>query len=239
LQVVAPDEVRHNFNFEGQSEPALKLLSRVRQLIEWHLDAISAHQVRHEIVSGKMPSVVLRELMLLQPGLRIRDGGRYLIDAFDDSALWHYVWNWQHAKNSEIWDTQFNIWTIGALLSRGVSLPWTAEYCESEYARIQPLIADEIAAEREVEKQARSFEVLRDRIRSLAGEPTCIQALWDGDSRGWFINLGVVMREGVAFKEHHLAVISLGNDARLFNGQVPPWPESIEAQELVSCSVNS
>jgi hypothetical protein len=74
-----------------------------------------------------------------------------------------------------------------------------------------PLDADELTAE----------------IEALPHEPVAIEAVWDGDSEGWMVRLLAVTIEPRI--EHHLATVQHGTDIRLFNGEVPPWPEALEA----------
>ena len=62
-----------------------------------------------------------------------------------------------------------------------------------------------------------------------------VEAIWDGDTHGWFVLLvAIVDRPGRfhdRFDEMPLALIRRGGDIRLFNGRVPPWPEAQEATE--------
>jgi hypothetical protein len=62
--------------------------------------------------------------------------------------------------------------------------------------------------------------------------PIAIEALWDGDTSGWFVTLMAVMEAGPGeFRDQF--IVSLrddGGDLRLFNEQVPPWPEARLAQ---------
>ncbi len=55
-------------------------------------------------------------------------------------------------------------------------------------------------------------------------EPHVFEALWDGDTQGWFLAL-VVDGEDVN-------VLSYGGDFRMFAGDVPPWPEARVASEV-------
>jgi hypothetical protein len=64
-------------------------------------------------------------------------------------------------------------------------------------------------------------------VRALPHEPAAIEALWDGDSEGWMVRLLAVTLAPRA--EHHLATVQHGTDIRLFSGEVPPWPEALEA----------
>jgi hypothetical protein len=54
--------------------------------------------------------------------------------------------------------------------------------------------------------------------------------VWDGDTQGWC----VVDRPGryhSRFDEEWLTTLRHGGDIRVFNGQVPPWPEAHQAAE--------
>jgi hypothetical protein len=74
---------------------------------------------------------------------------------------------------------------------------------------------------------------LGDRIRNLPGSLLAIDAAWDGDTDGWFIDLhAVVEQEPNHVSAVLLTCISMGGDVRLFTGQVPPWPEAEEAQRM-------
>ncbi|BCJ76480.1 hypothetical protein CS0771_60240 [Catellatospora sp. IY07-71] len=72
--------------------------------------------------------------------------------------------------------------------------------------------------------------------RAITSPVVAVEALWDGDTQGWMVYLlAIVDRPGQhheRFDEVPLASIRHGSDLRLFNGQVPPWPEAIEAQQI-------
>ena len=71
-------------------------------------------------------------------------------------------------------------------------------------------------------------EILQ-RVLAIVPRPVAIEALWDGDTDGWFVDLYAVVSAGPSYKDTHLQSYSGGGDSRLFNGQVPPWPEAREA----------
>jgi hypothetical protein len=73
---------------------------------------------------------------------------------------------------------------------------------------------------------------MKARAESIAGRVVCIEAHWDGDTTGWFINMFAVVSNGVDETQHLLAYISHGGDLRLFNGEVPPWPEAVHASTV-------
>lgn len=74
-----------------------------------------------------------------------------------------------------------------------------------------------------------SREQILASVDSLKSIPIAIEALWDGDSTGWFVCFAAITADS---QSHPLGVLSEGGDIRLFNGQVPPWPEAVAAQQL-------
>lgn len=74
-----------------------------------------------------------------------------------------------------------------------------------------------------------SREEIMAAVESLDASPIAFQALWDGDSAGWFICFSAITHDG---QVHPLGGFSEGGDIRIFNGQVPPWPEAIAARQL-------
>jgi hypothetical protein len=74
------------------------------------------------------------------------------------------------------------------------------------------------------------LDVLTEQVAALPHPPEAIEALWDGDSDGWFVCLvAVTLRPKF---EHNLAFIRHGTDMRIFNGEVPPWPEALEVTAI-------
>ena len=117
---------------------------------------------------------------------------------------------------------------IRALILRAQELDGTCWFGTAAAARA---MCASPTAKQDAEK-AMSFEVLESKVSNLPGKVACIEALWDGDTEGWFIRLSAITLEGPQYKEHFLVCITKGNDARLFNGQVPPWPESVHAMDV-------
>jgi hypothetical protein len=70
---------------------------------------------------------------------------------------------------------------------------------------------------------------------AITADIVAVEALWDGDTEGWYVVLfAIVRRPGrrhERFDEVSLTVLRHGGDIRLFNGQVPPWPETQQAIE--------
>ncbi|WP_433561565.1 hypothetical protein ACQP1O_28750 [Nocardia sp. CA-151230] len=74
------------------------------------------------------------------------------------------------------------------------------------------------------------LEILVNKVAKLPERPDAIEAVWDGDTFGWMVCLVAVTRSSRA--EHYLAPIRHGGDIRLFNGEVPPYPEAREATSV-------
>ena len=76
---------------------------------------------------------------------------------------------------------------------------------------------------------------LIERAAAITAPVVAVEALWDGDSRGWCVDLVAIVRRPSRhherFDEVPLNVLRHGGDIRLFNGQVPPWPEAQQATE--------
>lgn len=76
---------------------------------------------------------------------------------------------------------------------------------------------------------------LIEKTAAITAPVVAVEALWDGDTQGWYVDLvAIVRRPG----RHHnrfdgvpLTVLRHGGDIRLFNSQVPPWPEARQATE--------
>lgn len=76
-------------------------------------------------------------------------------------------------------------------------------------------------------------------LDALERVPVAIEALWDGDSYGWMLRLSAIL-PGASPEHPRFTRVSLGvfrgrgGDMRLFNGQVPPWPEAVVATEVAA-----
>ena len=75
-----------------------------------------------------------------------------------------------------------------------------------------------------------SLESLDRALLQISGMPKVLEALWDGDTQGWYLCVSVYAEKGLwPWKRtvcHALGTVALGGDIRLFNGSVPPWPEA-------------
>lgn len=74
-----------------------------------------------------------------------------------------------------------------------------------------------------------SRESILKKVQGLPSHPIAFQAQWDGDSDGWFVYFEAITEDGLS---HHIGSLRYGSDLRLFNGQVPPWPEAVVAQQI-------
>src|SRR5689334_18070119 len=80
------------------------------------------------------------------------------------------------------------------------------------------------------ENKEQFLDIALRKLAALDWEPQVVEALWDGDTQGWFLCLTVRGAPSETDKSHHANLLILrgsGGDIRLFNGQVPPWPESV------------
>ena len=82
-----------------------------------------------------------------------------------------------------------------------------------------------------------SLEDFLERATHCPGPSEAIEALWDGDSDGWYVRLFLVYREdkpdGTRYHDFYLGdLCEGGGDLRIINGQVPPWPEAERAREV-------
>lgn len=79
-----------------------------------------------------------------------------------------------------------------------------------------------------------TFEILDEEIKKVGGKPTVLEALWDGDTQGWFLCLYIYTETEYFFDKktsrHSLGHITLGGDIRVFSGG--QWTESVLAKEL-------
>jgi hypothetical protein len=188
--------------------------------------------IAQRIRSGDLPSDVLRELMASE---RVTKSSlaSMVVTAFPQSDVSVFqVWHWQEAERQNMWDTAFNYQLIAMLLSSGMALPWSNDDCQRELARVAPLIDEARRMARQQALDNVSFKSLVAKVDKLAGKVACIESLWDGDTNGWFIVLSAVMDIGGHLSTHFLGKVSYGGDIRLFNGKVPPWPESLHASEV-------
>lgn len=66
-------------------------------------------------------------------------------------------------------------------------------------------------------------------VSALQPPPDAVEALWDGDTRGWYLYLQAVWSYGGT---EFLICLDGGGDGRLFSGEAPPWDEAEVAQQF-------
>ncbi|HEY1013593.1 MAG TPA: hypothetical protein VGE07_12860 [Herpetosiphonaceae bacterium] len=81
-----------------------------------------------------------------------------------------------------------------------------------------------------------SFEDVLGLANALPAPPVAIEVEWDGDTAGWFVILIAVHPDPdrqPPYRSHDLAKMrGADGDLRLFNNQVPPWPEALHAKDI-------
>ncbi|NHZ33779.1 hypothetical protein [Massilia rubra] len=155
---------------------------------------------------------------------------RLLHDAFKGRWLLACGWKWKFTENCAALDTAFDLCVIGRLIEGGIAVPWDLAYCEAERQRVGPALAESARLELLAAREAVSYERLCERLAAMDAPPVCIQALWDGDSNGWFLGLDCIVRKNDKLETICLGTIPTDGDIRLFNGAVPPWPEAEHAR---------
>jgi hypothetical protein len=76
-------------------------------------------------------------------------------------------------------------------------------------------------------------EELLAKAAALTERPVAIEAFWEGESSGWFVVLSAVVKFPKGYRDTGKWTLQgSGGDLRLFNGQVPPWPEAEFAQQV-------
>jgi hypothetical protein len=85
------------------------------------------------------------------------------------------------------------------------------------------------------ENKDKFLKIARERIQKLGWRPQFIEALWDGDTQGWFLNIAVSAKrdDGTFDKAFLWCLRGGGGDFRLFAGTVPPYPEVAIGRHLL------
>ncbi|MFP2908001.1 hypothetical protein ACLESD_23715 [Pyxidicoccus sp. 3LFB2] len=121
------------------------------------------------------------------------------------------------------------------------SLPDAIEWALKRTEALKELHPHFREAEAQRERRETSPEGWRaqamEGLEQLEHPPVALEALWDGDTTGWFLRLDAILpgasSEHPRFKSVHLVSMrGPGGDMRLLNGTVPPWPEVEVAREI-------
>jgi len=71
------------------------------------------------------------------------------------------------------------------------------------------------------------------RAKALGPNVAAIEAVWEGDTTGWFVVLvAVVVEDGRPYDKELATIVDADGDVRLFERRVPPWPEAVRATAL-------
>ncbi len=80
-----------------------------------------------------------------------------------------------------------------------------------------------------MKKDNTSRQDIFDKANALTPKPIAFEALWDGDTIGWHILFNAITADHCV---HWLGMLSGGGDIRVFQGEVPPWPEALRANAI-------
>jgi hypothetical protein len=78
-------------------------------------------------------------------------------------------------------------------------------------------------------------EAVLAKAAALSAKPVAIEAYWSGDTNGWYVVLTAVVSapgKPEGFEDCDIICLREGSDLRLFNGEVPPWPEAVFALDV-------
>lgn len=81
------------------------------------------------------------------------------------------------------------------------------------------------------------LETARLKLAQLDRAPVAVEAIWDGDTTGWFLIVSAILPGASEWhpRFREVMLVSMrgaGGDFRLFAGTVPPWPECAVAREI-------
>jgi hypothetical protein len=84
----------------------------------------------------------------------------------------------------------------------------------------------------------KELDQIHTKLGAIGRTPVAFEAHWDGDTSGWFLVLSAVVDESTNADEPSYTAVDLttlahpAGDIRLFRGEVPPWPEAKQADEI-------
>jgi hypothetical protein len=77
------------------------------------------------------------------------------------------------------------------------------------------------------ENKDKFLKIALERVGKLDFKPHVFEALWDGDTQGWFLMLFARRKTWTGYNRSCLwSLRGAGGDFRLFTGLVPPYPEA-------------
>jgi hypothetical protein len=124
----------------------------------------------------------------------------------------HFPWCAKDIQPPENWDPIKQMFRIGIKLAESLE----------DWNHNNPVISPD--------NNEKFLELAVKQIEQLDWTPQVIEALWDGDTQGWFLEFMVSAKDNEQTDHYpRLIIFSLrgaGGDIRALNMQVPPWPES-------------
>ncbi|MFF2566663.1 hypothetical protein [Streptomyces sp. NPDC058084] len=114
-------------------------------------------------------------------------------------------------------------WRVHKVFSHRLPLVARLAELDDEYDTLE--YGDRTAQEIDRDVRVEAFGIAL--THRVPGRLAAIEAIWDGDTKGWMVLLQAILKNPQG--EVTLDVYRHGTDIRVFNGQVPPWPEAEEA----------
>ncbi|HEY9104161.1 hypothetical protein [Chitinimonas sp.] len=182
-----------------------KLLSQADQ-------AEIVNYLRRQVDAGTRPSQLFRCVRYDYPGLRPWQFGELLAAAYAPYGqdFPFFTISWQDRPSCPAWDRHYDLQVIAVLLRTGQVKAWTSDFCSQEWKKLQPLLAEEVAAQHARELADLHQDRLLARVAQLPGQPVCVQVAWLGDANGWSLKLSIYMQLDGDPEEFELATVATG-----------------------------
>ncbi|MEP7285580.1 MAG: hypothetical protein ABI947_07420 [Chloroflexota bacterium] len=124
----------------------------------------------------------------------------------------HLPWRGKDIQKPPDWDPIEQLHQIG--------IDWGSSF--AEWLDNNPIISPE--------NNEKFLQIALRKLATLDWKPEVIEAVWDGDTQGWMLELIVSANrpseDNQPFTDYYLFWLRAGGDLRIFNGYVPPWPEA-------------
>jgi hypothetical protein len=100
-------------------------------------------RIKSKVLSGVLPSIVFRELLVDHPGIEKHRLGSHFRVAFPnvDSVVWNIVAHWKMTINNDDFDMKMNISLIHELIKANYTVNWDMEWLEKQWERIKPIVS--------------------------------------------------------------------------------------------------
>lgn len=99
-------------------------------------------EIREQVNSGVLPTVVFRRLLTNYPHIKHYDLGSHFGVAFPDtdSVVWDLVALWRPSNEHEVLDMRVNIGLIEQLIESGYPMKWDRAWLELQWQRIKSIV---------------------------------------------------------------------------------------------------